>query len=144
MTTEIQRRRNHGLSRLAFVFLAILMLPACSNAEESDTGRKAATDPIQLAQAEPAQLTTRAYNIRGFSSKASDIRSEVLKHYPDANIVFEPDPARQALVDSWPEDVDDTLAQKDWGFSPKHGLLQALSDYLVPAMKKRYGAIAES
>jgi threonine 3-dehydrogenase len=99
---------------------------------------------IRLAQAEPAQLTTRAYNIRGFSSKASDIRSEVLKHYPDANIVFEPDPARQALVDSWPEDVDDTLAQKDWGFSPKHGLSQALSDYLVPAMKKRYGQIAES
>lgn len=98
---------------------------------------------IRLAQAEPAQLTTRAYNVRGFSSKAGDIRSEVMKHYPDAEIGFEPDPARQALVDSWPEDVDDSLAQKDWGFSPKHGLSQAMSDYLVPAMKKRYAAITE-
>jgi threonine 3-dehydrogenase len=98
---------------------------------------------IRLALAEPERLSARAYNVRGFSSKASEIRSEVLKHYPDAEISFEPDPARQALVDSWPEDVDDSLAQKDWGFCPKHGLSQALSDYLVPAMKKRYPAISK-
>jgi len=98
---------------------------------------------IRLALAEPERLSARAYNVRGFSSKASEIRSEVLKHYPDAQIGFEPDPVRQALVDSWPQDVDDSLAQKDWGFSPKHGLSQALSDYLIPAMKKRYAAIAK-
>jgi nucleoside-diphosphate-sugar epimerase len=98
---------------------------------------------IRLGLAEPDRLSTRAYNVRGFSSKASEIRSEVLKHYPAADISFEPDPPRQALVDSWPEDVDDRLAQKDWGFCPKHGLSQALSDYLVPAMKKRYAAIAK-
>ena len=99
---------------------------------------------IRLALAEPGQLTARSYNVRGFSSKAGEIRSEVLKHFPDADIGFAPDPARQALVDSWPEDVDDSLAQKDWGFRPKHGLSQALSDYLVPAMKKRYATIAKS
>ncbi|NIM01623.1 MAG: NAD-dependent epimerase/dehydratase family protein [Acidobacteria bacterium] len=97
---------------------------------------------VRLALADPGRLSRRAYNVRGFASKASDIRSEVLKHYPEADIGFDPDPARQVLVDSWPEDVDDTLAQKDWGFSPKHGLSQALSDYLVPAMKKRYAAVA--
>jgi threonine 3-dehydrogenase len=93
---------------------------------------------IRLALAEPDQLTTCVYNVRGFSSKAAEIRSEVLKHFPDAEIGFEPDPVRQALVDSWPGDVDDSLAQNDWGFSPKHGLSQAMADYLVPAMKKRY------
>jgi nucleoside-diphosphate-sugar epimerase len=98
---------------------------------------------IQLALAEPDQLSTCVYNVRGFSSKAAEIRSEVLKHYPDAEISFEPDPVRLALVDSWPGDVDDSLAQKDWGFSPKHGLSQALADYLVPAMKQRYAATAE-
>jgi nucleoside-diphosphate-sugar epimerase len=95
---------------------------------------------IRLAQAEPERLTARAYNIRGFSSSAGEIRSEVLKHFPGAEIAFEPNPVRQALVDSWPEDVDDSLAQRDWGFCPKHGLSQALSDYLVPAMKRRYPA----
>lgn len=98
---------------------------------------------IRLALAAPEKLSRRAYNVRGFASKASEIRSEVLKHYPDAEIAFDPDPARQRLVDSWPEDVDATLAQRDWGFSPRHGLSQALSDYLVPAMKKRYAAAAK-
>ena len=98
---------------------------------------------IRLAQADPDRLTTRAYNIRGFSSTAAEIRSEVLKHFPDADLGFEPDPPRQALVDSWPGDVDDHLAQKDWGFSPKHGLSQAMADYLVPAMRKRYEAAAK-
>ena len=93
---------------------------------------------IRLALADADQLTACAYNVRGFSSKAAEIRSEVLKHYPDAEIGFEPDPVRQALVDSWPGDVDDSLAQKDWGFCPKHGLSQAMADYLVPAMQKRY------
>lgn len=97
---------------------------------------------VGLALADPGRLSRRAYNVRGFASKASEIRSEVLKHFPDADIGFDPDPARQVLVDSWPEDVDDTLAQKDWGFSPRHGLSQAMSDYLVPAMKKRYAAVA--
>lgn len=92
----------------------------------------------QLARVEPDRLSTCVYNVRGFSSKAAEIRSEVLKHYPDADIMFEPDPARQALVDSWPGDIDDSLAQKDWGFCPKHGLSQAMADYLVPAMKTRY------
>lgn len=93
---------------------------------------------MQLARVEPDRLSTCVYNVRGFSSKAAEIRSEVLKHYPDADIMFEPDPARQALVDSWPGDIDDSLAQKDWGFCPKHGLSQAMADYLVPAMKTRY------
>ncbi|NIM61947.1 MAG: epimerase, partial [Acidobacteria bacterium] len=97
---------------------------------------------IQLALVDRGKLSAHAYNVRGFSAKASEIRSEVLKHFPDAEIGFEPDPARQILVDTWPADVDDTLAQRDWGFSPRHGLSQAMADYLVPAMKKRYAATA--
>ena len=90
---------------------------------------------IKLALADPHGLSRRTYNIRGFSSSAAEIRSEVLKHFPDAQIGFEPDPARQALVDSWPADVDDSAAQKDWGFSPRHGKDRLLhsSVYTIPA-----------
>ena len=99
---------------------------------------------IQLALAEPESLSTGAYNARGFSATAGEIRSEVVKHFPEAEITFEPDAARQVLVDSWPGDVDDALARKDWGFNPRHGLQQAIADYLVPAMRKRYPAAARS
>jgi len=98
---------------------------------------------IKLALADAHRLTRRTYNIRGFSSSAAELRSEVLKHFPAAEIAFEPDPSRQALVDSWPADVDDSAAPHDWGFSPKHGLAAAMADYLVPAMKRRYTAPVE-
>jgi hypothetical protein len=48
------------------------------------------------------------------------------------------DAARQRLVDTWPGDVDDTLAREDWGLEPEHDLSQALAHYLLPAMLERY------
>ena len=46
---------------------------------------------------------------------------------------------RQAIVDTWPESVDDVRARADWGHAPRHGLKEALAEYLVPALVKRYG-----
>jgi threonine 3-dehydrogenase len=87
--------------------------------------------------ADPAALSTRVYNIRGFSATAGEIRDETLKHFPDVDVRFEPVANRQAIVDSWPADVDDTLARRDWGFGPRFGLSESLGDYLVPALRRR-------
>ena len=67
-----------------------------------------------------------------------EIRERVLEVFPDASISFKPDPALQAIVDSWPADVDDGLARSDWQFFPRHGLDEALSEYLLPALQSRY------
>ena len=56
----------------------------------------------------------------------------------DARITFDPSPAAQAIVDSWPADVDDSRARRDWGLDPRHGMREALADYLVPALRRRY------
>ena len=45
---------------------------------------------------------------------------------------------RQAIVDSWPEDVDDARARRDWGFRPAYDLERALREYLVPNIRRRY------
>ncbi|HKQ62405.1 MAG TPA: NAD-dependent epimerase/dehydratase family protein [Candidatus Polarisedimenticolaceae bacterium] len=95
---------------------------------------------VLLAEADPARLSTRIYNIKGFSASAGDFRAEVLRHYPEARIDFRVDPARQQIVDSWPEDVDDALARRDWKLTPRHGLTEAFRDYLVPALRERYRA----
>jgi threonine 3-dehydrogenase len=95
---------------------------------------------LALAFAEPATLSTRVYNIGAFSPSAAEIRAAVLEAFPDAEIGFEPTPARQAIVDTWPADVDDRRARVDWGHSPRHGLQEAVRDYLVPALSRRYGA----
>jgi nucleoside-diphosphate-sugar epimerase len=92
---------------------------------------------LRLADAPAASLTTRVYNIGAFSPTAEEIRSAVLAHFPGARITFDPQPQRQAIVDSWPEDVDDSRARRDWGHAPAHELREALADYLIPALANR-------
>ncbi len=93
---------------------------------------------LRLEAAPADRLTTRAYNIGAFSPSAAELRAAVLVHFPDARIVFEPVAWRQAIVETWPADVDDQRARRDWGHSPRHRLPEAMSDYLVPALAKRY------
>jgi nucleoside-diphosphate-sugar epimerase len=95
---------------------------------------------LDLASAPESDLTQRVYNIRAFSPSAAEIRDRVVDVFPDAEIGFEPDERRQAIVDSWPADVDDDRAREDWGFTPRHGLDAALRDYLLPALRERYGS----
>jgi nucleoside-diphosphate-sugar epimerase len=95
---------------------------------------------VRLDAAAADRLTTRVYNIGAFSPSAVEIKDAVLEHFPDARITFEPVPWRQSIVDTWPEDVDDTKARRDWGHAPRHRLAEAMSDYLVPALVKRYAA----
>jgi nucleoside-diphosphate-sugar epimerase len=98
-----------------------------------------AVDAILRLDAAPAdRLSTRVYNIGAFSPSAGEIRDAVLEHFPDARIEFEPVPWRQAIVDTWPADVDDSRARRDWGHAPKYLLADAMSRYLVPALVKRY------
>ena len=90
---------------------------------------------LTLAEAEADNLTRRVYNIRGFSCSAGEIRDEVLRHFPEAEITFLPVADKQRLVDTWPADVDDQKARRDWGLAPRHGLAEAFGDYLVPALR---------
>lgn len=95
---------------------------------------------MRLDAAPADRLTTRVYNIGAFSPSAAEIRDEVRAHFPDARIGFEPVAWRQAIVDTWPADVDDTKARRDWGHAPAHRLTEAVADYLVPALQQRYRA----
>jgi len=93
---------------------------------------------LRLDEAQASRLTSRVYNIGAFAPSAAEIRAAVLTHFPDADIAFEPVAWRQAIVDTWPADVDDSAARRDWGHAPRHRLAEALSLYLVPALVKRY------
>ena len=93
---------------------------------------------LRLDAADADTLSTRVYNIGAFSPTAEELRRSVRTHFPDAEITFEPVAWRQAIVDTWPAEVDDRRARTDWGHAPRHGLAEALSEYLVPALLKRY------
>jgi nucleoside-diphosphate-sugar epimerase len=97
---------------------------------------------LRLDGAEASRLTTRVYNIAAFSPSAAELKGAVEDHFPGARITFEPVPWRQAIVDTWPASVDDAKARKDWGHAPRYRLEEAMSEYLVPALVKRYAAHA--
>jgi threonine 3-dehydrogenase len=93
---------------------------------------------LQLAAAPRERLTRTAYNVRAFNPSAADIRAVVLKAFPDATISFAVDDKRQRIVDSWPVDVDDSAARRDWGFIPTYDFDRAFHEYLIPTIRQRY------
>ena len=93
---------------------------------------------LSLARAERSSLGQSVYNITAFNPSAEEIRSLVLDGFPEADISFEPDLKRQAIVDSWPADVNDSAARSDWGLSPVHDLQSGFADYLIPLIRKLY------
>jgi nucleoside-diphosphate-sugar epimerase len=93
---------------------------------------------LRLADAPRDALTRTAYNVAAFNPSADEIRQIVLRAFPDARITWELDPKRQGILDSWPEDVDDSAARRDWGFEPAHDLRRAFDEYLIPTIRRRY------
>jgi nucleoside-diphosphate-sugar epimerase len=94
---------------------------------------------IELEKASKDQLTRHVYNVTSFSPSAREIESLVMRFFPEASIEYAPHAGRQAIVDSWPEDIDDRAAGSDWGWSPDFDQLKAFEDYLLPAISDRYG-----
>lgn len=93
---------------------------------------------LNLAAAPRETLTRQVYNVTSFSLSAGEIRERVLEHFPTASIEFESDPARQTIVDSWPADLDDSAARRDWGWRPRFGVDAAFREYLIPTIRNRY------
>ena len=93
---------------------------------------------LRLAAAPRPTLSQSVYNLGAFSPSAAEIRAEVLSAFPNAEITFEVDERRQGIVDTWPADVDDSAARRDWGHLPKYDMRRAFHDYLIPTIRGRY------
>jgi threonine 3-dehydrogenase len=94
---------------------------------------------LQLASVDAERLSRTAYNLTAFNPSAQEIADMVARSFPSARIEFRTDLKRQAILDSWPADVDATAARRDWGFKPGYDLVTAFSGYLVPTVRKKYG-----
>jgi threonine 3-dehydrogenase len=98
----------------------------------------AVTALLNLAKAPKEALQQPVYNVTSFSLSANDIRELVTIAFPNADISFEPDSKRQRIVDSWPADLDDSHARRDWGWKPEYDLQRSFEQYLIPNIIKRY------
>jgi nucleoside-diphosphate-sugar epimerase len=93
---------------------------------------------LTLADAPREQLTQLVYNVSSFSLTAEEIAAIVQRAFPGAQISYEPTPGRQNIVDSWPRDIDDSAARRDWGWSPEYDAERAFFEYLIPTIRKHY------
>ncbi len=94
---------------------------------------------LMLMDAPRGKLTSNVYNVAAFAISADEFRQRAEKAFAGANITFEPNPRRQGIVDSWPEDVDDARARADWGWSPDYDVDRFFEEYFLPEIRKRYG-----
>jgi threonine 3-dehydrogenase len=93
---------------------------------------------LTLADSPRERLTRTAYNVTAFNPRAQEIHDMVVAAFPRASIRWETDLKRQAIVDSWPEDVDDGAARQDWGFAPMYDFRTAFDEYLIPSIRERH------
>jgi threonine 3-dehydrogenase len=93
---------------------------------------------LHLAAAPRERLTRTAYNVRAFNPSADEICDVVVRSFPNARITWENDRKRQSILDSWPADVNDSAAKRDWNFAPRYDFSTAFSEYLIPRIRERY------
>lgn len=103
----------------------------------------AVTALLDLAAAPQQTLSRLVYNVTSFSLTAAEFGDRVRQAFPGAEITFEPDRRRQGIVDSWPADLEDKAARRDWGWQPQYGIARAFDEYLLPNIRSRYAAAAD-
>lgn len=85
---------------------------------------------IELMEAPADNISIRtSYNIAGMSFSPKEISAEIKKHIPEFTIDYKPD-YRQAIADSWPQSIDDSVAGKDWGWKEEFDLAAMTKDML--------------
>lgn len=91
---------------------------------------------IQLAEADGSKLKHRAdFNLAAFSFSPQEIYELIREEIPEFTISYKPD-FRQAIADSWPKSVDDSVARKEWGWKPDYDLRGMVKD-MIKELSKR-------
>ena len=78
------------------------------------------------------------YNLAAISFSPADLVTEIRKHIPDFEILYEPD-SRQTIADSWPKTIDDSAARREWGWNPSYDLSQMTKD-MLDNLRSRYSS----
>jgi nucleoside-diphosphate-sugar epimerase len=83
---------------------------------------------IELMEAPAADIQVRtSYNLSSMSFSPAEIAEEIKTHIPEFEISYQPD-YRQAIADSWPKSIDDSVARSDWKWKHEFDLSKMTSD----------------
>ena len=91
---------------------------------------------MELMAADASRITVRtSYNVSAVSFTAGELAAEVARRVDGFTCDFEPD-FRQAIADSWPDSMDDSVAREDWGWKPEFDL-PALVDTMLKGVREK-------
>lgn len=93
---------------------------------------------LMLEMAPKRSLAQLVYNVTSFSPTADEVFTLVKQSFPGSAIDYQVHPSRQSIVDSWPRDIDDSAARRDWGWNPDYDMQRAFHEYLIPSIQKHY------
>ncbi|MBE9546541.1 MAG: L-threonine 3-dehydrogenase [Proteobacteria bacterium] len=92
---------------------------------------------VDLMEADPARLKHRnAFNVSAMSFAPEHIAAEIKKIIPEFTMDFKIDPLRQAIADSWPNNMDDSAAREEWGWQPEYDLESMTKDMIEKLSQK--------
>ena len=94
---------------------------------------------MEVMAADASRITVRtSYNVTALSFTAGGLAREVARRVEGFTCDFEPD-FRQAIADSWPDSMDDSVARDDWGWEPEYDV-SALVDTMLAGVRGKLGA----
>ncbi len=86
---------------------------------------------IDLMEADPARLRHRnAFNVTAMSFCPEDQAAYIRKYIPEFELIYDVDPVRQAIANSWPNSLEDYAARVEWGWSHDYDLDATTRDML--------------
>ncbi len=85
---------------------------------------------IELMETPSHNLSIRtSYNIHAMSFSPADLADEIKSHIPDFKISYQPD-YRQAIANSWPQSINDSVARSDWGWKEQYSLKRMTNEMI--------------
>ena len=92
---------------------------------------------IELMEADPTRLVHHnGFNVAAMSFDPETIYAAIKKHCPTFEMVYDVDPLKQAIAESWPDKMDDTCARQEWGWQHQYGLEEMTADMLEQLSKR--------
>ena len=92
---------------------------------------------ITLMEANPDRLVHHnGFNVAAMSFAPETIYAEIKKHKPQFEMVYDVDPLKQSIAESWPDRMDDTCARREWGWSPIYDIRSMTTDMLNKLSQK--------
>ncbi|MDQ6762484.1 MAG: NAD-dependent epimerase/dehydratase family protein [Bacteroidota bacterium] len=85
---------------------------------------------IELMESDAKKITVRtSYNISAISFSPKEIASEIKKYIPAFAVTYKPD-YRQQIAESWPQSINDSIAQSDWNWKPEYDIMKMTNDMI--------------